>query len=262
MCPVLPSATPGRRGWPVARRRAAAQLGGGRVRACRRYASAATGVAHGRSDDTPTAGIARALAAAAADGRGRRRRCRRDLDRRHSPFASCIWRGVWQATRTSSGDATTTATHRARDVATFSRLSEYRNSMPRGASSGRRGRHRVDRRSAPPGPGTCRPCRRGPRRAPRARAPAGSPPTWALYGATITMSSSAIGAVAPFAVGPRRAAVEQLARRARRSRRPPRPIRRVARVRDRQLAQPGRRQQARRRRAPGARGRRRPRRPS
>ena len=44
--------------------------------------------------------------------------------------------GVWHATFTSSGEATTIATHRARDVATFSRLSEYRNSMPRGASSG------------------------------------------------------------------------------------------------------------------------------
>ena len=56
--------------------------------------------------------------------------------RRHSALASCIWRGVAHETRTRAGDATTSATQRARDVATFSRLSEYRNSMPRGASSG------------------------------------------------------------------------------------------------------------------------------
>ena len=37
-------------------------------------------------------------------------------------FASCIWRGVRQRARSSSGLATTTATQRARDVATFSRL--------------------------------------------------------------------------------------------------------------------------------------------
>ena len=43
---------------------------------------------------------------------------------RHRPLASRIWRGVWHATRTSAGDITIVATHLARDVATFSRLSE------------------------------------------------------------------------------------------------------------------------------------------
>ena len=55
---------------------------------------------------------------------------------RHRPLARRIWRGVRQATRTSAGDITIAATQRARDVATLRRLSEYRNSMPRGASSG------------------------------------------------------------------------------------------------------------------------------
>ena len=59
-----------------------------------------------------------------------------DSTARHRPLASRIWRGVRHATRTSAGDMTIAATHFARDVATFSRLSEYRNSIPRGASSG------------------------------------------------------------------------------------------------------------------------------
>src|SRR6185503_6321630 len=51
--------------------------------------------------------------------------------RRHSAFASCIWRGLWHATRTRAGEATTIAAQRAREVATFSRFIEYRNSIPR-----------------------------------------------------------------------------------------------------------------------------------
>jgi len=43
---------------------------------------------------------------------------------RQSALASCIWWGVAQETRTSAGDATTSATQRAREVATFNRLSE------------------------------------------------------------------------------------------------------------------------------------------
>ena len=55
---------------------------------------------------------------------------------RHSAFASRICSGVRARTRSRSGEATTTATQRARDVATFIRWRLYRKSMPRGASSG------------------------------------------------------------------------------------------------------------------------------
>ena len=54
----------------------------------------------------------------------------------HRAFASRICSGVWPRTRRSAGAATTTATHRAREVATLRRLREYRKLMPRGASSG------------------------------------------------------------------------------------------------------------------------------
>src|SRR5437588_4492520 len=52
------------------------------------------------------------------------------------PDACIIWRGVLHAGWRRAGDATTIATHCARDVATLRRLRLYRNSIPRGASSG------------------------------------------------------------------------------------------------------------------------------
>jgi hypothetical protein len=52
-------------------------------------------------------------------------------------LASRIWLGARHSGSNNRGDATRIATARARDVATFNRLRLYRNSMPRGASSGR-----------------------------------------------------------------------------------------------------------------------------
>ena len=51
-------------------------------------------------------------------------------------IASRICRGLLHSGSNSRGLATTITAHRARDVATFSRLRLKRNSMPRGASSG------------------------------------------------------------------------------------------------------------------------------
>jgi hypothetical protein len=56
---------------------------------------------------------------------------------RHNAFASFICRGVRHSGSKSRGLATRIAAHLARDVATFRRFRLYRNSMPRGASSGR-----------------------------------------------------------------------------------------------------------------------------
>ena len=55
---------------------------------------------------------------------------------RQNAFASRIWPAFRARTRQRSGDPTTNATQRAREVATLSRLRLYRKSMPRGASSG------------------------------------------------------------------------------------------------------------------------------
>ena len=54
---------------------------------------------------------------------------------RHSAFASRICSIVRQLTSSSRGLATRYARHRAREIATFSRLRESRNSRPRGTSS-------------------------------------------------------------------------------------------------------------------------------
>src|SRR3981189_1479128 len=53
---------------------------------------------------------------------------------RQNALASCIWRGVRHSTSNRRGDATTMQIHFAREVATFSLLELYKNSMPRGAS--------------------------------------------------------------------------------------------------------------------------------
>ena len=50
--------------------------------------------------------------------------------------ASSICLGVLHSTRNSAGLATSTATQRAREIATFSRFKLYKNSIPLGASSG------------------------------------------------------------------------------------------------------------------------------
>jgi hypothetical protein len=55
---------------------------------------------------------------------------------RHNAFASRICLGVRHDGDSSLGDPTTIAAQRARDVATLRRFRLYRNSMPRGASSG------------------------------------------------------------------------------------------------------------------------------
>jgi len=50
--------------------------------------------------------------------------CRASSANRHSPFASCICRGVRHAGATRAGLATIIAAQRARDVATFKRFKE------------------------------------------------------------------------------------------------------------------------------------------
>src|ERR1039458_1613646 len=55
---------------------------------------------------------------------------------RQNALASSIWRGVSHRTWDRQGLATITATHLARETATFSRFRLYRNSIPLGASSG------------------------------------------------------------------------------------------------------------------------------
>src|SRR5271165_5208381 len=55
---------------------------------------------------------------------------------RQNALASSICLGVLHCTANKAGLATMTATHLARDTATFNRLRLYRNSIPRGASSG------------------------------------------------------------------------------------------------------------------------------
>ena len=56
---------------------------------------------------------------------------------RQSALASFIWRGERHSGWNNRGLATRIAAHRAREVATLRRLALYRNSIPRGASSGR-----------------------------------------------------------------------------------------------------------------------------
>ena len=51
-------------------------------------------------------------------------------------FASLMCRGVLHCTWNKAGLATITATHCAREIATFNRFKLYKNSMPLGASSG------------------------------------------------------------------------------------------------------------------------------
>jgi hypothetical protein len=55
---------------------------------------------------------------------------------RQRAFASCIWRGLRQSGSSSFGLPTKITLDIARDVATFNRFRLYRNSIPRGASSG------------------------------------------------------------------------------------------------------------------------------
>jgi hypothetical protein len=55
---------------------------------------------------------------------------------RQSAFANCIWRGLRQSGSSSLGLPTTITLDMARDVATFNRFKLYKNSIPRGASSG------------------------------------------------------------------------------------------------------------------------------
>ena len=122
----------GRRGWP---RRAAGQ---------EPSPSQLSWTRRARRSPAP-ASVLRASGVARA--RAISTRCRRSPSRRAGTARSraASGAGVWHATRTSAGDATTIAAQRARDVATFSRLREYRNSIPRGASSAVERRHRVDR---------------------------------------------------------------------------------------------------------------------
>ena len=54
----------------------------------------------------------------------------------HSAFANCICRGVRHSGSNNLGLPTTITAVIARDVATLSRFKLYRNSIPRGASSG------------------------------------------------------------------------------------------------------------------------------
>ena len=63
---------------------------------------------------------------------------------RQNAFASRIWSGVRARTRHRSGDPTTTATHRARDVATLSRLPAVQEVHPARRELRVRRRQRVD----------------------------------------------------------------------------------------------------------------------
>src|SRR5277367_1453503 len=55
---------------------------------------------------------------------------------RQRAFASCIWRGLRQSGSNKLGLPTTITVDIAREVATLNRFRLYRNSIPRGASSG------------------------------------------------------------------------------------------------------------------------------
>ena len=55
---------------------------------------------------------------------------------RQKAFANCIWRGLRHSGEKSSGLPTRIHNARAREVATLSRFGLYKNSIPRGASSG------------------------------------------------------------------------------------------------------------------------------
>ena len=55
---------------------------------------------------------------------------------RQRAFASCMWRGLRQSGSNNLGLPTTITVVIAREVATLNRFRLYRNSIPRGASSG------------------------------------------------------------------------------------------------------------------------------